>query len=221
MATVGSINANRRIDGLIEAVASDEVLRDRVHIVAAGAVREVMRETVRRTAERYGLASRVHTPGAVSDEALAALLDRADVCAALRDPVLEAKSASLLSQMQSGTPVMVLDHGHYAEVPDDLVVKIAVDGGAAAIAVALRSLVDDPAAATALGERSRAFVTREHTACAYAEAIRRAGELALAARPVVQMSRRLGKRLRDVGLESDPLIRKAVCDTSFDLLELD
>jgi len=56
---------------------------------------------------------------------------------------------------------------------------------------------------------------------AYAEAIRRAGELALAARPVVQMSRRLGKRLRDVGLESDPLIRKAVCDTAFDLLELD
>ncbi len=163
----------------------------------------------------------MHLPGGVSDAALAALLERADVCAALRDPVLEAKSASLLSQMQAGTPVMVLDHGHYAELPDDVVVKIPVAGGSAAIGAALRSLVDDPVAAAAIGERGREFVTREHTAEAYAEAIFRAGHLALAARPVLQMTRRLGRRLRDVGLESDRVITQAVSDTAFDLLRLD
>ena len=53
------------------------------------------------------------------------VLARADVAVALRDPVLEGQSASVLTQLLSGTPVVVYDHAHYSELPDDAVVKVA------------------------------------------------------------------------------------------------
>jgi glycosyltransferase involved in cell wall biosynthesis len=221
VATVGSVNANRRIAALVEAIAGDPVLRARAHLIAAGAVSDGMRETIDAAAARLGVQDRVHLPGAVDDDEMLAILARADVCAALRDPVLEAKSASLLSQMHSGTPVMVLDHGHYAELPDDVVAKIAVQGGIPAIRAMLRSLVDDPDTATAIGSRGLDFVTRTHTAAAYADALALAAEFALATRPVMDMTRSLGERIGRIGLTAEPAIQRSLSETAFDLFALD
>lgn len=219
IATVGSVNANRRLDLLLEAVAGDELLRREVRLVAAGAARASARTSLRRLAEQYGLEQSVFLPGAVSDADLGRLLERADVCAALRDPVLESMSASLLTQMRSGKPVVVLDHGHYADLSDDLVVKVP-PGDASALRVALRALVDDGARAEALGLRARRFVLERHDLASYAGALVAAGSLALAARPSVDMARRLGDRLREAGLDDQAVIRSAVTDTAFDLFGL-
>jgi glycosyltransferase involved in cell wall biosynthesis len=221
LATLGSVNGNRRIEALVEAVAGHPTLRSRVHVVAAGPASEGMRHSIMRGARDLGVASQVHVPGPIDDDELAQLLDRADICAALRDPVLEAKSASLLTQMQSGTPVMVLDHGHYAELPDDVAVKVSVGGGVPAIASALLALIDDPGAATALGARGRDYVSRNHTAAAYAVVIAAAAELAMATRPVMDMTTVLGARLRRLGLQAEPVVQRSVSETALELLDLD
>ena len=57
-------------------------------------------------------------------------LAAADVFVCLRDPVLEAASASLIEEMATARPVVVYDVAHYRELPDDAVVK--VDPGRAA-----------------------------------------------------------------------------------------
>ncbi len=220
LATVGTVNANRKIDSLVQAIAGDDVLRDRVHLVAAGPITDAMRDAIDEEARALGLASRVHLTGAIDDDEMASLLERADICAALRDPVLEAKSASLLTQMMSGTPVLVLDHGHYSEMPEGTVVKVPPAGGVPAIAGALRALIDEPDAARQVGARGQLFVWKTHTPRAYAHAIATAAEEALATRPLLDMTHVLGARLRRVGLEADPALQRAASDTAFDLFDL-
>ena len=101
LATVGYVNANRRIDAIIDAVAADRALRERVHIAVVGDHSTAGRRVVLDLAERAGLRAHVHVTGRVDDGQLAAVLQRADVCAALRDPVLEAESASLWNSVPS------------------------------------------------------------------------------------------------------------------------
>jgi hypothetical protein len=169
-------------------------------------------------AERAGLGARVHVTGRVDDGQLAAVLQRADVCAALRAPVLEAKSASLLTQMRAGKPVLVLDHAHYAELPDDVVVKVPMPGSAGDVGAALRSVLDESDHAAGIGARARAYVEDHHTAAAYADAIAAAAERALATRPRVQTARDLGDRAERAGLGSDTLVLDLLARTIDELV---
>ena len=156
LVTVGAVNPNRRIDWLLEAVASNRRMRERVHPV--GAVSEGALSTLRAAADGLGMRDQIHATGRIDDGQLAAVLQRANLCAALRDPVLEAKSASLLSQMQAGKAVIVFDHAHYSEIPDEVVVKVPVGAGVPSLAVAMRRLVEDPSTAAAIGNDARRYV---------------------------------------------------------------
>jgi glycosyltransferase involved in cell wall biosynthesis len=216
--TVGSVNANRRIDWIIEAVAGDAGLRDRVHVVAAGSVSDQMQRSIAALAKRIGMVGRVHLTGRVGDEELSAIIARADVCAALRDPVLEAKSASLLSQMRAGKPVIVFDHAHYSELPDHVVAKVPVDGGVDALARSIRMLADDLPAAAQLGARAKEYAETIHTPLAYGAAIVAAGERAMAARPLADLTAGLAQRLDRLGLAGDRQVQATLADTVFDLL---
>jgi hypothetical protein len=100
-------------------------------------------------------------------------------------------------------------------------VKVSVGGGVPAIASALLALIDDPGAATALGARGRDYVSRNHTAAAYAVVIAAAAELAMATRPVMDMTTVLGARLRRLGLQAEPVVQRSVSETALELLDLD
>ena len=117
LVTIGAVNANRRVDLLIDAVAADPVLARSVNLWAVGPAERAAAAELTGRAEAAGLGGRFKVVGQVSDAALDAVLERADICAALRDPVLEGQSASVLTQMLSSTPVIVYDHAHYAEPP--------------------------------------------------------------------------------------------------------
>jgi len=218
LATVGYVNANRRIDTMIEAIAADGMLRERAHLAVVGDHSSAGRAAVVEMAERAGLGARVHVTGRIDDGQLAAVLQRADVCAALRAPVLEAKSASLLAQMRAGKPVLVLDHAHYAELPDDVVVKVPMPGSARDIGAALRSALDEPDHGAGIGARARTYVEAHHTAAAYADAIAAAAERALATRPRVQTARDLGDRAERAGLGSDTLVLELLAATIDELV---
>jgi glycosyltransferase involved in cell wall biosynthesis len=210
--TLGHVNANRRIEVLLDAIADDPELRERAHLTVVGEHAEKVARALHEHADRRHLAGRLHLTGRIDDGALAAVLDRADVCAALRDPVLEAKSASLLTQMRAARPVLVLDHAHYAELPDQVVVKVPLPGSSEQISAALRGLVDDAGAAAAIGARAKEFVEAHHTPSAYADAMAAAAERALATRPVVTTAVALARRLDRAGLAGDELMRGLVAN---------
>jgi glycosyltransferase involved in cell wall biosynthesis len=208
LTTVGHVNANRRIEAIIDAIGADRGLRRRLHLCLVGDHSEAIRKVLMERAAHAGVAAQVHMTGRIDDGELTAVLQRADVCAALRDPVLEAKSASLLGQMRAARPVLVLDQAHYAELPDDVVVKVPMPGGAREIGAALRYVLDDRARAAQTGIRARAFVEDRHTAPAYADALAAASERATANRPRMAMVRALAARAERAGLGGDAIVRE-------------
>jgi glycosyltransferase involved in cell wall biosynthesis len=104
------------------------------------------------------------------------LLQASDVFALTS--VSEAASLTLLEAMASGVPVVVTDVGGNPEIVRHGVEGLLAPRGAApAIASALRTLLDDPARAAAMGSAGRARVEERyqlrHTIAAYHALYRR------------------------------------------------
>ena len=95
-------------------------------------------------------------------------LAAADVVINLRSPTLGETSAVALRALAAGRPVIVFDHGWYAELPDDACVKVPPEDGEALLA-AMRSLAMDPEKRCAIGERARRLACTEHTPARAAE----------------------------------------------------
>lgn len=221
LVTVGAANANRRIDALLEAVAADPVLAAQVHFWAVGPAHPKAAAALHDHARRLDIDASFVVTGAVSDSLLQEILTRADVAAALRDPVLEGQSASVFTQMLAGAPLVVFDHAHYAELPDDVVVKVAPDASVSELAAALRILVDHPDERRARGERGRDHALATRSGDLYATALLDAGDRALAARPVVHLGTDLATRMRRVGLHTVPAATDLVTEIAFELYDLE
>ena len=220
LVTVGAANANRRIDLLLQAVADDDVLADRIHLWAVGPATTEARYDLLRLARTLGLQDRFEVTGRVTDALLHQILARADIAAALRDPVLEGQSASVLTQLLSGTPVVVFDHAHYSELPDDVAVKVDPKDALAGVRSALRLLVDSEGERTRRGRHAREYVLGSRSGAASAAALLDAGERALATKPLAYLSADLGARLRRLDLHQESAVVNAVTDLAFDLFDL-
>jgi len=221
LVTVGAANANRRIDALLDAVASDPVLASRVHLWSVGPTQRQDADDLHARAAELGLTDRFAVTGAVSDSLLHEILDRADIAAALRDPVLEGQSASVFTQMLAGAPLMVLDHAHYSELPDDVVVKVDPQDVVASLRTALLGLVHHPEERAARGQRGRDFVLSTRSGQAYAEQILEGGRRAIASRPLVLMGTDLAGRLRRLTLNEHRSVTTTVADLAFELFDLE
>lgn len=212
--TLGSVNANRHIHTLLDAIA--RLGREDVHLWAVGPAEESARSSI---VSASPIGTRLLVPGALSDRVLDAVLARANIAAALRDPVLEGQSASALTLMRSGTPLVVLDHAHYAELPDDAVVKADPTSGPEGLAALLSELLDDPERRRALGRSARGYA-RTRTPEAYATALLEAADRALAARVRRDLAVDLGARLRRLGLGDMPAMASTATDIAFELFDL-
>lgn len=203
--TLGHVNANRCVDQLIEAVGNDAVLRKRVEVWAVGPITPEMRSSLDRAARRAGDVRFLAT-GRLTDEDLAGVLARADIAVALRSPVIEGQSASVLTQMIAGLPLVVFRDAHYADLPEDAVIAVEPDGGPAAIARALRVLVDDDAERLRRAEAGRQWASKDRDGWAYGTAIVEAGERAIGTRPLLQAVADVGVALSNAGLADEGLI---------------
>lgn len=215
--TVGHVNANRLVDEIVSAAADLE--SERLHVWAVGHVESSTRAELRRRAVQLGLGDRFLLTGRVDDALLADVLGRADIAVALRTPVLEGQSASVLTQMGAGLPAIVLNHGHYAELPDDAVLKVDPDNVRHGLVQALQHLAQDPDERAARGAAAREYVG-QRSGSAYAEAILVAAERALAARPMTVLAADLNRRLERIGLHRQPAVVDLVSDFAFELFEL-
>lgn len=91
-----------------------------------------------------------------------------DILVSLRHPTGGETSATALRGLAAGRPVIVSDHGWYAELPDDVCVKVT-PGDEEALYQAMRRLASDPALREEIGQRAATYAQREHSLTAAAQ----------------------------------------------------
>jgi glycosyltransferase involved in cell wall biosynthesis len=168
----GFLNMNKRIPQLLEAFASLRVKLPGARLLLVGAAGE--RFDLSRRLERLDLTGGVDRLDYVPEERMWSLMAACDVLVNLRYPTMGETSGSVIRALSLGKPLVVSGIGWFAELPDDVVLKVPVDEFEvatleAALAFAVRHKEQ-------LGAAARAYVEREHglprVADAYAEAIR-------------------------------------------------
>ena len=156
---------------LLEAFAALRRSRPGARLLLAGAACE--RFDLTRRLERLGLTEGVDRLDYVPEERMWSLMAACDVLVNLRYPTMGETSGSVIRGLSLGKPLVVSDIGWFAELPDDVVLKVPADDYEVATLEAALAFAADHA--DALGRAAKAYVEREHSlsrvADAYTEAI--------------------------------------------------
>ena len=208
----GNLNINKRIPQLLEAFALLRERRPGARLLLAGAAAE--RFDLERRLERFALGNALVREEYVPEERMWSLLAACDVLVNLRSPTMGETSGAVIRGLLLGKPMLVSDVGWFAELPDDVALKISVDELEVETIAATIELAAERAGE--LGATARAYVRREHdlglVADAYTGALEEAagGEavadavlwrIAEAAAEVgVDDVRELASRVREAGL---------------------
>ena len=156
LVTVGHVVPNKNIHEVVEVLAENRDLADRVRYAVVGECHETISypATLRDLIEASDLSDTVELLGFQPAERLAELNAEADVFVNLRLPNLEGSSASLMRQLPLGKPILTYDTGVFAELPSGCVARVPPHDRKALVDE-LRRLVDDPARRTEIGEAGR------------------------------------------------------------------
>ncbi len=149
----------KRTDRAVRALAEPGL--ENVHLLIVGQVSE--HSDLEGTARRAGVADRIHITGFVSFEDFQAAIAATDLCLNLRYPTAGETSASLLRVLAGGRPAVVSEYAQFAELPDDIALKVPLgDDEAGVLAARLRELLAAPEALATMGRQARRYVAREH-----------------------------------------------------------
>jgi glycosyltransferase involved in cell wall biosynthesis len=217
VASIGVVNANKRVDQLLHAIGSHPRLRQVCRVRVIGPIEETERDRLTALARRLDI-SAVSFTGWVSDAQLCRELEGVDVMSCLRYPALEGGSASLVLALQSGRPTLVSHHGVYAEVPEDAVLPCTPGDEAPDIARHLEWVLDEPGRARELGERARAYVSHEHSIDRYSRGLIDLTAAAVKTSPATQTGRALGRTLATFGVDADDPAVSRIAEALADLL---
>ena len=169
LVSFGHIQSTKCIDLVLEAIAASATLKRKLRYTIAGYVGDWT--YLRRLEEMVataGLKDLVRFETGVSDARLAELMRDADLFINLRRPNTEGSSASLIEQLDSGRPVVVLDSGCYGELPEEAAVKLPEDAGAEDLRLALEHLIAKPETLPIIARAGRAYA-RTWTCASYGE----------------------------------------------------
>ncbi len=218
VATVGHVNPNKRVADMLRAMAESAPVRERVRYRLIGPVEPAERAALGGLARSLGVPEPEFT-GWVEEAELARRMSDVDAICCLRNPVLEGASASLILAMRSGRPVLVSDHGPYADVPDGLVLKCRPGCEAFDVRLHLEALLADPAPARAMAERARAYAEETFAAKGYADRLLAHLERATENLPAVRTGMGLGRTLAGFGMPPDDPAGERVAAALDDLLD--
>jgi glycosyltransferase involved in cell wall biosynthesis len=117
--------------------------------------------------------------GYAEEQRLWALMAACDVCVFLRSPTMGETSGMMMRALSLGRPTVVSDLDAFAELPDEVAVRVALgEGETEALAEELDRLASDERLRARLGETARDYAAREHgverVADAYVAAIEEA-----------------------------------------------
>jgi len=158
----GYVNASKRIPQLLEAFARLRRERPQARLLLVGAVSPGF--DLDRRLQRLGLSDEgIVREAYVEEERLWALMAACDVCVTLRSPTMGETSGSVIRQLSLGKPVVVSDVGWFAELPDDVALKVPVGADETeTLYVALELLARDEQVRASMSAAGLELVRREH-----------------------------------------------------------
>jgi glycosyltransferase involved in cell wall biosynthesis len=195
----GYLNVNKRIPQVLEAFALLRRQRPNARLLLVGATGE--RFDLDRRLERLGLddAAIVREPY-VPEERLWSLMAACDVLVNLRSPTMGETSGAVIRGLGLGKPMLVSDVGWFAELPDDVALKVPVDEYEVRTIAGALELAGDHA--SDLGAAAREYVRREHDLGRSADGYVRALEEAAGGEAVADaVLHRIAEAAADFGLE--------------------
>ena len=159
----GNINASKRIPQLLEAFGAVRAEHLDAKLLLVGADLDArLPDPTPEGVERIDY---------VDEPRLWALMGACDVCVSLRAPTMGETSGSVIRALVLGKPLVVSDVGWFAELPDDVALKVPVDAHEAeTLGAALELLTSNDRARTAMGNAAREYVRAEHDLDRSAEA---------------------------------------------------
>jgi glycosyltransferase involved in cell wall biosynthesis len=156
----GNLNASKRVGQLLDGFARFHERKPSATLVVVGAAAPGLDLDLR--IEAAGLYGAVAWDDYVDEARLWALMAGVDAVVSLRSPTMGETSGTVIRALTLGKPLVVSDVGWFAELPDEVALKVAPDEReAAAVAEALERLTD-PATREAMGSAARAFAESEH-----------------------------------------------------------
>jgi len=157
----GGVQAHKRIDRALEALALARRERDQIRFALAGSVDRASFDP-RAMAKRLGIADAVRFTGWVKEHEGWDWLHAGDIALNLRGPTSGGTSGGIFQAFSMGRPVIATGAAEQAELPDSCVVKVPIgEGEVEALASELVALCDDVDRRRALERAARAFVEDE------------------------------------------------------------
>jgi glycosyltransferase involved in cell wall biosynthesis len=151
----GHLNENKRIPQLLRAFASFRAKHPDARLLLVGA-------------EAPGYSLRGELPDGVLREPyveeprLMSLMAACDAVVLLRAPTMGETSGSAIRTLSLGKPLVVSDLGWFAELPDDVALKVPVGEGEEDALLHAFERLAEPGVAAGMGAAARAYVDREH-----------------------------------------------------------
>jgi glycosyltransferase involved in cell wall biosynthesis len=156
----GNLNASKRVGQLLEGFARFRESHPGARLLIVGAAAPGIDLELR--VEAAGLEEAVAWHDYVDESRLWALMRGVDAVVSLRSPTMGETSGTVIRALTLGKPIVVSDVAWFAELPEEVALKVAPDEGEArAIAAAMERLAD-PGIRTSMGEAATALAMREH-----------------------------------------------------------
>lgn len=179
VAAFGQVHPYKRVTVALQAFAEFREKFPNAFLVTVG--RESPHYDLEALIRLLGLEKAVRRVGFAPSREYADYVSAADLCLNLRYPTAGESSASLLRLLAAGKAVIVTRADAYAELPDDVCVKIEADEYERDLLLGhLEFLAQRDDVRAALGKNAREFVARCHTleqsAAAYADFLRAVAE---------------------------------------------
>jgi glycosyltransferase involved in cell wall biosynthesis len=163
----GNLTEAKRIPQLLEAFRLVHARRPEARLLLVGAASPRLGLSKR----LEGLEDAVVHADYVDERRYFGLMAACDLCVNLRAPTMGETSASALNVLALGRPLVVSDLGWFAELPDDVAIKIPVDEHEVPLlARALELLLEREDVRREFNAAARAYVEREHDVGRVAEA---------------------------------------------------
>jgi len=160
LASFGLINPGKGIDQILRVLASLRGEYDFQYFLIGA---ENSYFDVRSLISAYGLNDQVTITGHIPLDQFEAHIVSTDIALNLRERTVGETSASLCRIMAAGIPVIVSNVGSFAELPNDVVVKIDHDRHSDALLQAfLRRLIEDRRLRERIGANAREYILTEH-----------------------------------------------------------
>jgi glycosyltransferase involved in cell wall biosynthesis len=138
--STGIVSPTKRNDKLVNAIAEEKELQNSVCLIMIGEYNGEFGDNLKNLS-RGKLSSCFHLTGRLSYAAMFEALKNADLCVNLRHPNTEVISLSLFEQMYYGKPVLTLNSGIYAEIPEGCTLRVNIENEKPEIKTTLYKLV--------------------------------------------------------------------------------